>query len=212
MNGPEVNADGVVTMKATFDHEKAKREELRNVQSYVKADTKVSTKEELLCMKCSQPVGELDHLSVGTSAGPWYCEFCGTGHLIKRTEDGADVTESKDRIVKTLVLLKLAEPTKKPIHIVVEGRMFVPVGKEVSEVIDDQQSRDKYYFNEHTCPTNYLDARIAVNGDTDPHGVFKHVQTVIKPDGDNHGRIVTSSGNTFPDNYYAWMDLFPILQ
>lgn len=210
--GPEVNAEGVVTMQATFDHEKAKRDEIRNAQTFVKADTKVFTRTELLCMKCSQPVGEFDHLSIGVTAGPWYCRFCGTGHLIKRTEDGVNVSESKDRIVKTLVLLKLAERTKKPIHIVVEGRMFVPVGKEAYEVISEQQGRDKYYYNEHTCPVNYLDAHIAVNGDTDPHGVFKHVQTVIKPDADANGRIVTMGGFTYPDNYLAWIDLFATLQ
>lgn len=210
--GPEVNAEGFVTMRATFDYEKAKRDEVRMVQTFVKADTKVTTKEDLLCMKCSQPVGKFDHLSIGSIAGPWYCKNCGTGHLIQRTEKGVNVAQAKYNLVKTLVLLKLSQPTEKPIHVVVEGRMLLPIGKDIHEAIDEQQDKDKYYYNQHTCPSNYLDVRIAENGDPDPHGVFKHVQTVIKPDGDDHGRIITSSGSIFPDDYFAWILLFPALQ
>lgn len=210
--GPEVNADGIVTMQATFDYEKAKRDELRNAQTFVKAETKIKSKEEFLCMKCSEPVGGFDHLRVGSTAGPWYCHNCGTGYLIQRTDEGVNVAQAKDNIVKTLVLLQLSQPTEKPIHIVVEGRMFLPIDKDIHEAIGEQQDKDKYYYNQHTCPSNYLDVRIAENGDPDPHGVFNHVQTVIKPDGDDRGKITTSGGFDYPDNYLGWIDIFPALQ
>lgn len=197
-----------IEMNVSFDHELHKK----NEPVYTPAQLVTTQKTEFLCMKCSEPVGQFDQLHVGNNAGPWYCDNCGTGHLIQRTEEGVNVAQAKDNIVKTLVLLQLNQPTEKPIHIVVEGMMFVPIGKDIHEAITEQQDKDKYYYNRHTCPSNYLHVRIAENGDTDPHGVFKHVQTVIKPDTDDNGRIVTMGGLTYPDDYHAWMDIFASLQ
>lgn len=43
-------------------------------------------------------------------------------------------------------------------------------------------SNQAYFFNEHTCPWNYLRFPIRVNGDNDYHGVFQWVASIPLPD------------------------------
>ena len=50
----------------------------------------------------------------------------------------------------------------------------------------------RYYYEEHTCPTNYLRAEMVIEADTmddDPHGIFEFV-------------------DVFPDNDYDEKSLF----
>ena len=93
-----------------------------------------------------------------------------------------------------------------------EGIMFVSEGENVDHVIGQWQNRDKHYYSN---PNNFLPTLgvyIAENGDAKPKGVFKHLQTVVKPKPEINGKIVTMGGYTFPDEYLAWIDLFPVLR
>lgn len=97
-----------------------------------------------------------------------------------------------------LVLLKI-EPDALPVYFVVRHRRFPEHGVKGSE---EQADHDEYFFNEHTCPTNWTDDIVAVisEGDEDPHGFARFVRSIKPPDdmdwnGDGHDG--------------TWVDLFP---
>lgn len=74
---------------------------------------------------------------------------------------------------KTLVLLKI-EAKAGPIYFVVEGLQSWPLE-------DGQTLADacEYFYEEHTCPTNFIDVPlISFGGDHDPHGVFEVVDAI----------------------------------
>jgi hypothetical protein len=71
-------------------------------------------------------------------------------------------------ICKTLVLLSIGK-----IYFVVEG-----LCKSTSDY-DELQKSEEYFYNEHTCPTNFIPIlMIAHNGDLDPHGLFRFIESV----------------------------------
>lgn len=73
---------------------------------------------------------------------------------------------------KTLVLLKI-ETSDGPVYFVVEGVKRWP------ESYAEMQDGDRYFYEEHTCPINFIRVPlIASGGDLDPHGLFDHVETV----------------------------------
>jgi hypothetical protein len=46
----------------------------------------------------------------------------------------------------------------------------------------------RYFYEEHTCPTNYLGVEMVVDlndGDTDPHGIFEFVGAIPYVDLEN---------------------------
>ena len=202
--------DGIINSTTAFHHELPGNK--KNDHVWLPAATVTTRKVELLCLACEKPISTFDHLKVDQEAGPWYCDHCGVGHYIKKKEAGVFLTKNGGRKMNTLVLLKLRQQTDKPVHIVVEGVMYVSYGQDVYTALQYQRDNDRYFYNEHTCPSNFLGVRISENGDADPHGVFEHVETIIKPDCDAHGHISTMAGYKFPHDYLAWMDLFPILQ
>lgn len=68
---------------------------------------------------------------------------------------------------ETLVLLELA------------GVYFVVEGVTKYGPRDKVQDHEEYFYNEHTCPTNFIRIPlIAKDGDCDPHGVFTFVESV----------------------------------
>lgn len=68
---------------------------------------------------------------------------------------------------KTLELLSIDGPDG-PVFFVVEGCAK-------SDSLETVTRNHRYYYEEHTCPTNVLNAEIFVHcGDTDPHGIFRH--------------------------------------
>lgn len=73
----------------------------------------------------------------------------------------------------TLILLKLRDVLKSDgnaVHVVIRG---------TSQRNEDIVEENKYFYTEHTCPTNWLGVEVIMDGeDTDPHGIFEHVQTV----------------------------------
>ena len=73
------------------------------------------------------------------------------------------------KLRKTLVLLKFADA-----YFVVEG-----LG-DVDDSLAEVKTHAEYYYNEHTCPTNFARCFEAIvhKGDFDPHGVFQFVDVV----------------------------------
>jgi hypothetical protein len=99
----------------------------------------------------------IEHLyGESRGAGPWYCRTCGVGWKIKII-DGNDVEliDSGYKSNKCLDIMKL-DPKKmkgKPLYLLVDGSTLKEEG-----VIDKPvvlSSKD-YFYNEHTCPTNWL--------------------------------------------------------
>lgn len=84
------------------------------------------------------------------------------------------------------------------VHIVVEGLGF-------SEA--DQPflygEHDEYFYNEGTCPWNYLRLPIKAGDDADPHGIFVHQETIPRPAGYDGGSL---------DGIEQWRAWFPSLQ
>jgi hypothetical protein len=74
---------------------------------------------------------------------------------------------------KTLALLRLYEKSGSPVYFIVEG-----VGHTNYGGIEDND----YFYDEHSCPTNYVPVEaIFTPDDDDPHGVFEYVRTVWYP-------------------------------
>lgn len=132
----------------------------------------------VVCPHCGTPGSTVDHLKEGQSFGPWYCDSCNksyTGEIV-----GGGVVLEKHESVKTplVVLLKMGNARDKDVFILVNGMTFDdPTNKQdVAEGLE-------YFYNEHTCPWNYLNVPIREGWDSDPHGLFVYVDHIIKPSG-----------------------------
>lgn len=170
----------------------------------MKATIVTESRKVFECIECNKPFkSSYEHLSIGQSFGPWYCDHCGCGIRGEITGDGIELLRDKERKAKTLVLLRLDAELEEPIHIVVEGAAFYPEGGNLESVIKRKQDLDAYYYDEHTCPWNYLRVPIKKGNDADPHGIFVHQETILMPDG--YDRIEV-------DDIEAWRELFPSLK
>lgn len=126
--------------------------------------TETVTTKYVLCPCCNSKLGSINHLVEGTYA--WYCDACGNRIKFKMHQgcvvDSHKTGETKE---KTLVFLK-----RGGIGLIVEGMSF------------NSENNDEYFYNEHTCPTNYLSCVVAIvdleHGDPDPHGIFEYVTTL----------------------------------
>ncbi len=153
------------------------------------------TKRMLTCLACDDGRFEIEHL-LGPGErqwGPWYCKDCGEGHRGVAGNDEVRIYElTGDRLDKPMVLLKL-EDLPGDVFLVVRGfyRARQHDGKPVPEgepFVDDGQ---RYYYDEHTCPTNYMREVVEIlvvtpdgQPDSDPHGIFQYVSSRHGYDGD----------------------------
>ncbi len=72
------------------------------------------------------------------------------------------------RMRKTLSLLRLADT-----YFVIEGINEYPCP------YDELQSQNRFFYEEHTCPTSFIRIPLIVkDGDTDPHGLFEFIEAV----------------------------------
>lgn len=105
----------------------------------------------------------------------WWCsnDSCGKQYRWIWHQDGTiDAEPTGIKTKRTSVLLKLL-PQKKIIYIVVKGMRFDG---------GDDDNNDEYFYNERTCPINYLNKieLICIGQDDDPHGLFEYVETINK--------------------------------
>jgi len=91
-----------------------------------------------------------------------------------------------------LVLLKV-DPTDHPIYFVVEHRVYPS--------IDAPGFNFQYFYEEHTCPTNWTKNIVGIiaQGDEDPHGFVEFVSTAEPPKGYICGVGVDSWKEIFPE-------------
>lgn len=131
------------------------------------------------CPTCGQTHHSYQHLldeavksQKPVSFGPWRCHECISGYTGVVNPDGTVLlTPYKNNFIRAVSLLK-SQHEEHPIYLMVEMNHCHP---DPSKPLDPS-----YYFDQHTCPTNYMRdvTRILFDGDTDPHGVFEHVRTV----------------------------------
>lgn len=160
----------------------------------------VSSKNLFACPDCGSLEHSCDHLQVGQSFGPWFCDKCGCSVKGVVTSDGADIDRGTKRKANALVLLRLDATglDAKPIHIVVSGMTFHEEGEPA--IFGDSGMR--YFYDEGTCPWNYLRFPIKEGNDADPHGLFVFQEAVPMPEGYD-GSL---------DDIDQWLELFPSLR
>lgn len=121
----------------------------------------------ILCPGCGKDDFRVDHLSAGTKTA-WYCDECGVRfrlHVLSAREVECEVT---------------TEPRKEPRLVVLQSDAPVTLHLKTFTIFpgDDETGNASYFYNEGTCPTNFMSEVIKVidaSGDDDPHGVFRFV-------------------------------------
>jgi hypothetical protein len=86
--------------------------------------------------------------------------------------DGGLVERAEQR---SMALLKLAA-ADRTVYFVLD----TPAYRDAKDSDAEYQSHREYFYEEHSCPTNWINSIVAVieNGDTDPHGFLQFVKQV----------------------------------
>lgn len=168
----------------------------------IKRRVEVHTQRFITCPACNRGHHAVEHLFERIkeygyeeyTAGSWWCDYedCGVGFNLIAKASGevlVDVQEGHKKVPITALLRIL--PTKNAIYLVVRGMRFINPKKEENarELFDHK----KYFYEEHTCPSNYLNdtETVIISNDADPHGLASLVGYV---DGDAR-RLFTEGGN-----------------
>lgn len=124
------------------------------------------TKHYAICPNCNEKAGGVDHLLNSNTSTMWYCDNCGARYSLKFENGKMFIGKTNECLTKTLVLLRSGH-----IALIVEGMNFST----------HEENNDAYFYNEHTCPTNFMDKVKMIidlrNNDNDPHGIFEYVAT-----------------------------------
>ncbi len=121
----------------------------------------------VLCPHCQKGKSRICHLfGQKISFGPWFCDECGTGFVGTVDDRKVTVEVCKTRKDISTVFLR-----RDNLVLVVEGMDW-----------GHEESNSKFYYEQHTCPTNYLSSTREVfdldTGEADPHGIFTFVGEV----------------------------------
>jgi hypothetical protein len=149
-----------------------------------KARVSAETKHYVHCPNCGARAGQIDHMAKGEWRGRdtrWSCDACGVpyGLQVNSLEDvKVETVADKGINVPCLHLLMLA-PQPTPVYVVVKSHDYGRGGRDNKKPFSGLE----YFYNEHTCPTNWTDQieMIVHNGDGDPHGLFQYVSSVDLP-------------------------------
>jgi len=130
------------------------------------------------CSECNRHRFTLDHL-IDKEPGwtsRWLCDECGAAYAIAKPSVWPDFDIERmpvhDR-PRRLVLLRLCGDVN-----VVETQgdqelyALAPVGVDPHDSAEDQLDHLRYYFEEHSCPTNFDYVSFILGGDPDPHGMW----------------------------------------
>lgn len=149
----------------------------------MKAELVEQKTQYIKCPFCGdQSSFSITHLLEGdTTFGPWYCDEC--GQSIRGEVKSGSVEIEKHTAVKidTLDLLCIP-PRDKPVYFVVAGSKISPRDNR-----DEELGHTKFFYEEHTCPTNWLGEVLEVvdRGDRDPHGLFEYMGSIDREGASN---------------------------
>lgn len=139
----------------------------------------IKNKRVVECPVCQEHEFTIEHL-FGDLQGReccWSCDQCSTRFSFLVKDDVFTMEKIAPDHMRSLVLLQsLVDPK---LHVVTKGftRLADTGDKPPYEETADNK---RYYYEEHTCPTNFMRGveRIIYDGDFDPHGIFKYVRHV----------------------------------
>jgi len=125
------------------------------------------------CPKCVEDSWRGDHLSIGFKT-EWACAECHHYFKIERLTDDTFRVELVPDKMETPVTVTLESATIPKITLKLNAWKY---GHSQKDTQEEYESHQEYYYNEHTCPTNWTRQieQIIFDGDTDPHGVFQFV-------------------------------------
>ena len=140
------------------------------------------------CPNCLEGDWQVDHIPVGSAFGPWSCSKChgyGKGRRLNTNEFVVEIGVGKKETPITVTLESCTEPK---ITLKLNTWKYDHSQKDTPEEFTEHLT---YYYNEHTCPTNFMCdiEQIIFEGDSDPHGVFQFV-SVEEGHFDAHGGAV----------------------
>jgi hypothetical protein len=107
-----------------------------------------------------------------------------------------------------LVLLKLEAADRRVFFVLRQPKYDHQNGP------DWTPDNDRYFYEEHSCPTNWFKDIVGVieNGDEDPHGFLEFVRAVDIPDGfdpDNPHQMPGKREGVGDTSIPAWAEIFP---
>jgi hypothetical protein len=145
----------------------------------------------LICPWCDAESGvRIDHLYandlpfVSEGYGGWKCHECRMPIGVRVTAPGKVETWKVDRVPqefsRAMALLRF-DGKDGPVFFVMDHDRYSEKGAWAPD--DEFQSSQRYFFEEHSCPTNWLRDCVMVieGGDCDPHGFLSFVRAVDVP-------------------------------
>lgn len=144
----------------------------------MKAHLVTETKVYVDCPSCNRRAGRIDHLfdrltnNQSVSFGDWYCDNCGCAYSgVLHTENTVELKISEGKQRTGTYDLLVIKPRSHPLYIVVKSNLYD---------WDRTGEGKAYWYDEHTCPTNWTrDIKALIcREDPDPHGVAEFVTFV----------------------------------
>lgn len=149
------------------------------------APLQTETRRFVSCQRCTKHRHYVEHLlgkpsEEAFSFGPWYCPLCGEG-LRGQVQNGVvDIEEPDESMPRR----------QKSVTALLYEDLLLLVESGDTEPPDHNPGGKRYFFEQHTCPTNFLSdvvMALSVKGeDADPHGMFTYVGTAPFPDDLEH--------------------------
>jgi hypothetical protein len=144
-------------------------------------------KDFIICPWCNgKTKSSIDHLyDEVIKWGPWYCDLC-LHPYEGEVNGGKDLSIRKCLMMRplfrTLSLLKICA-NEGDIYFVMEINSGYQDINQSPKTLAEIQDYNKYYFEEHSCPTNWIGDCVAIiqDSDTDPHGIMEFIKTVKIP-------------------------------
>lgn len=154
-----------------------------------KLDIQTETRRYFQCTTCGDQADRkfyIEHLMLmaatsgsNTTFGMWHCTRCGMGYAGHVTPEGelfVDAIRKGTNFKDCFVLLRYAGSTPdEPLHVILKTSHASD--DLVMESAEPGSSSIGYYYDDHTCPTNWTPEihTIVAGQDSDPHGVFEFV-------------------------------------
>lgn len=134
------------------------------------------------CPNCKDHDFEVSHLDKNNIwTRSFTCVSCNA--KVDFTYDGTEVDikdvelppEGKSHILVLLKPVFQPEGSDKPVYLVVHKPNYI-----FETDLNQLQRTEEFYYNSHTCPSNYLGGTVVLEGgDDDPHGIFQFQEAVF---------------------------------